>query len=71
MGDEYFATGFADVDSAENADSYSVCLSLLDSLPYFKEYKRKTYELLQNWARLNAFWTQVVAWVTMCIEWLN
>ncbi len=47
MGDEYFATGFADVDSAENADSYSVCLSLLDSLPYFKEYNRKTYELLE------------------------
>jgi ubiquinone/menaquinone biosynthesis C-methylase UbiE len=47
MCDEYLATGFADVDSTENADSYSACLSLLDSLPYFKEYKRKTYELLE------------------------
>jgi ubiquinone/menaquinone biosynthesis C-methylase UbiE len=47
MGDEYLATGFADVDSAENAASYSACLSLLDSLPYFQEYKRKTYELLE------------------------
>jgi ubiquinone/menaquinone biosynthesis C-methylase UbiE len=47
MRDEYLATGFADVDSAENTASYSDCLSLLDSLPYFREYKRKTYELLE------------------------
>jgi ubiquinone/menaquinone biosynthesis C-methylase UbiE len=47
MGDEYLATGFANVDSAENPDSYSTCLSLLDSLPYFQEYKCKTYELLE------------------------
>jgi ubiquinone/menaquinone biosynthesis C-methylase UbiE len=47
MGDEYLATGFADVDGAENADSYSTCLSLLDSLPYFQEYKRRSYELLE------------------------
>jgi ubiquinone/menaquinone biosynthesis C-methylase UbiE len=47
MRDEYLAKGFADVDNAENTDSYSECLSLLDSLPYFKEYKRKTYELLE------------------------
>ncbi len=47
MDDDYLATGFADVDGAENADSYSACLSLLDSLPYFREYKRKTYELLE------------------------
>jgi ubiquinone/menaquinone biosynthesis C-methylase UbiE len=47
MDDEYLATGFGHVDRAENADSYSDCLSLLDSLPYFKEYKCKTYQLLQ------------------------
>ncbi len=47
MDGEYLATGFADVDGAQNADSYLACLSLLDSLPYFKEYKRKTYELLE------------------------
>jgi ubiquinone/menaquinone biosynthesis C-methylase UbiE len=47
MGDEYLATGFVDVDSAENADSYSACLSLLDSLPYFEDYKRRTYQLLE------------------------
>ena len=47
MSDEYLATGFADVDGAENTDAYSGCLSLLASLPYFKEYKRRTYELLE------------------------
>jgi ubiquinone/menaquinone biosynthesis C-methylase UbiE len=47
MSDEYLATGFSDVDSAENINSYSACLSLLDSLSYFKEYKHKTYELLE------------------------
>ena len=47
MSDEYLATGFADVDSAEDTNSYSDCLSLLDSLSYFKEYKHKTYELLE------------------------
>jgi ubiquinone/menaquinone biosynthesis C-methylase UbiE len=47
MSDEYLATGFPDVDSAENTNSYADCLSLLDSLPYFKEYKHKTYELLE------------------------
>ena len=47
MGDEYLASGFADVDSAENVNSYSACLSLLDSLPHFQEYKRKTYQLLE------------------------
>ncbi len=47
MSVEYLATGFADVDSAAESDCYSGCLSLLDSLPYFKEYKQKSYELLE------------------------
>ena len=47
MSDEYLATGFSDVDSAEDTNSYSDCLSLLDSLSYFKEYKHKTYQLLE------------------------
>ena len=47
MNDEYLATGFADVDSTAKSDCYSDCLSLLDSLPHFKEYKQKTYELLE------------------------
>ena len=47
MSDDYLATGFADVDSTANTDCFASCLSLLDSLPYFKEYKQKTYELLE------------------------
>jgi ubiquinone/menaquinone biosynthesis C-methylase UbiE len=47
MSDEYLATGFSDVDRAENINSYSDCLSLLDSLSHFKEYKHRTYELLE------------------------
>jgi hypothetical protein len=53
MDDEYLPTGFANVDRAKNADSYLDCLSLLNSLPYFREYKRKTYEL--SWALASAF----------------
>jgi ubiquinone/menaquinone biosynthesis C-methylase UbiE len=47
MTDEYLSTGFTDVDGAKNRDAYFACLSLLDSLEYFREYKLKSYELLQ------------------------
>jgi ubiquinone/menaquinone biosynthesis C-methylase UbiE len=47
MSNEYLAAGFSNVDSAENTNSYSDCLSLLDSLSYFRDYKHKTYELLE------------------------
>ncbi|MEI6152804.1 MAG: methyltransferase domain-containing protein [Deltaproteobacteria bacterium] len=47
MTDEYLSTGFTDVDSAKNQDAYFACLALLDSLAYFREYKLKSYELLQ------------------------
>lgn len=47
MNEEYLATGFTNVDRAKNQDAYFDCLALLDSLPYFREYKRKSYELLQ------------------------
>jgi ubiquinone/menaquinone biosynthesis C-methylase UbiE len=46
MSDEYLSTGFTDVDGAKNRDAYTACLALLDSLPYFREYKLKSYELL-------------------------
>jgi ubiquinone/menaquinone biosynthesis C-methylase UbiE len=45
-GDEYLATGFTNVDAAGNADAYSACLSLLDALPYYRECKQRSYELL-------------------------
>lgn len=47
MTDEYLSTGFRDVDGRMDRDAYFACLSLLDSLPYFAEYKRKSYELLR------------------------
>ena len=47
MIDECLSTGFGDADSAKNHDAYVSCLDLLDSLPYFSEYKRRSYELLQ------------------------
>ena len=46
MDDTYLASGFADVDASSNTDAFSDCLVLLDSLPYFREYKQHTYELL-------------------------
>jgi len=46
MDNEYLATGFTDVDQARNKKEYFDCLTLLDSLPYYKEYKSKSYDLL-------------------------
>lgn len=43
---EYLATGFTNVDGAGNAGAYSACLSLLDALPYYRECKQRSYELL-------------------------
>ena len=47
MSDEYLSTGFTDVDSAQDLDAYFDCLTLLDSLAYYKAYKIKSYALLQ------------------------
>ena len=46
MGQEYLATGFTDVDGRADAHAYAQCLTLLDSLPYFRDYKARSYELL-------------------------
>jgi ubiquinone/menaquinone biosynthesis C-methylase UbiE len=46
MGQEYLATGFPDVDGRDDATAYRQCLALLDSLPYFREYKERSYQLL-------------------------
>ena len=53
MGQEYLATGFPDVDSRDDAGAYRHCLSLLDSLPYFRAYKERSYELLNLSAGLS------------------
>jgi ubiquinone/menaquinone biosynthesis C-methylase UbiE len=46
MKNEYLSTGFPDVDQAKNKDAYFNCLKLLDSLPYYKECKNRSYDLL-------------------------
>lgn len=46
MTREYLATGFANVDACNDTEAYKHCLSLLDSLPYFRSYKRRSYQLL-------------------------
>lgn len=44
---DYLATGFAQVDACQTVDPFSSCLTLLDSLPYFRAYKVRSYELLE------------------------
>ncbi|MEE9913887.1 MAG: methyltransferase domain-containing protein [Deltaproteobacteria bacterium] len=46
MQNEYLSTGFTDVDRTRNRNAYFDCLRLLDSLPYYQEYKTKSYDLL-------------------------
>ena len=46
MNKEYLSTGFVDVDRTADKNAYFDCLTLLDSLPYYKEYKTKSYDLL-------------------------
>jgi ubiquinone/menaquinone biosynthesis C-methylase UbiE len=46
MCNEYLATGFANVDDRDDTTVYKHCLALLDSLPYFRKYKQRSYELL-------------------------
>lgn len=45
MENDYLATGFADVDRGDEG-TFSGCLQLLDSLPYFQWYKAETYRYL-------------------------
>lgn len=47
MNTEYLATGFCDVDGRADAAAYKTCLSLLDSLPYYRKVKQRSYELLE------------------------
>ena len=43
---EYLADGFRFVDAAQHKEAYFDCLNLLDSLPYYQEAKKRSYELL-------------------------
>jgi ubiquinone/menaquinone biosynthesis C-methylase UbiE len=40
------ASGFQSVDRASDFDVFSRCLTLIDSLPFFADCKRESYELL-------------------------
>jgi ubiquinone/menaquinone biosynthesis C-methylase UbiE len=53
MSNEYLATGFPDVDGRDDTSSYTNCLALLDSLPYFRRYKQRSYDLLSLTAGLS------------------
>jgi ubiquinone/menaquinone biosynthesis C-methylase UbiE len=53
MNIEYLSTGFTNVDGRNDTSSYTHCLALLDSLPYFRRYKRRSYELLSLSAGLS------------------
>lgn len=46
-GGEYLATGFTDVDERQDISAYTNCLSFLDSLPYFRTYKQRSYDLMR------------------------
>ena len=39
MKNEYLADGFKDVDNTQDKNAYFDCLTLLDSLPYYRVYK--------------------------------
>ena len=41
------ASGFQDVDRADHFEMYAGCLTLLDTIPFFGEYKRESYGLLK------------------------
>lgn len=41
------ASGFRDVDGAADVDVFADCLTLIDSLPFFSECKRASYDLLE------------------------
>jgi ubiquinone/menaquinone biosynthesis C-methylase UbiE len=45
MADD-LASGFQNVDKTGQFEVYSRCLTLLDSIPFFGEYKRESYGLL-------------------------
>ncbi|MBI5590856.1 MAG: methyltransferase domain-containing protein [Deltaproteobacteria bacterium] len=53
MCNEYLATGFSNVDGRDDTTAYKHCLALLDSLPYFREYKQRSYDLLRLSAGLS------------------
>jgi ubiquinone/menaquinone biosynthesis C-methylase UbiE len=43
---DYLSSGFSDIDHTDDPSFFSSCLATLNSLPYFQEYKRKSFDLM-------------------------
>jgi ubiquinone/menaquinone biosynthesis C-methylase UbiE len=43
---DYLSSGFSDVDHSNDPSFFSSCLVTLNSLPYFQDYKRKSFDLM-------------------------
>ncbi len=43
---DYLSSGFSSVDRSKNPDTFISCLRTLCSLPYFEDYKKKSFQLL-------------------------
>ncbi len=52
MSDDDVATGFPSVDARACETVYTQCLDLLDTLPYFRRYKTRSYDLLDRGSAL-------------------
>jgi ubiquinone/menaquinone biosynthesis C-methylase UbiE len=40
------SSGFADIDHSRDSSIFTSCLTTLNSLPYFQDYKRKSFDLM-------------------------
>jgi ubiquinone/menaquinone biosynthesis C-methylase UbiE len=43
---DYLSSGFSDIDHSNDPSFFSSCLATLNSLPYFREYKRRSFDLM-------------------------
>jgi ubiquinone/menaquinone biosynthesis C-methylase UbiE len=43
---DYLSSGFSDIDHSNDSCIFTSCLATLNSLPYFQDYKRKSFDLM-------------------------
>jgi ubiquinone/menaquinone biosynthesis C-methylase UbiE len=43
---DYLSSGFSDIDHSNDSSFFTSCLVTLNSLPYFQDYKRKSFDLM-------------------------
>jgi ubiquinone/menaquinone biosynthesis C-methylase UbiE len=43
---DYLSSGFGDIDHSRDSSIFTSCLTTLNSLPYFQDYKRKSFDLM-------------------------